>query len=66
MNENKFMTLQEIAKLLDVTDKTIYRYCGLRKIPFTKVVGRYRFDRMTIKQWLADRTFNPLENNTDG
>ncbi|MGD0795715.1 MAG: response regulator [Dehalococcoidales bacterium] len=46
------MTAEEVSKYLHVTPKTIYRLIKQGRIPATKVSQRWRFDGVSIDQWL--------------
>ena len=47
-----FMTLQEVAKYLRVTTRTIYRLLEASRIPARKVGRLWRFDKDSIDAWL--------------
>ena len=46
------MTLEEVAKYLRVTKKTIYRFLERGLIPATKIGRQWRFDRDSIDVWV--------------
>ena len=46
------LTLREVAAYLKVTDRTIYRMVGNRKIPAFKVGGSWRFRLLEIDEWI--------------
>ena len=46
------LTLPEVAVYLKVTERTIYRLAGSKKIPAFKVGGVWRFSRMEIDNWI--------------
>jgi len=48
----ELMTLQEVARYLRVTEKTIYRLIRRRGIPATKVGRNWRFEKRGIDEWL--------------
>jgi len=48
----EFMTVEEVAGYLRVTEKTIYRLLRQGKIPATKVGKQWRFERASIDEWL--------------
>ncbi len=48
------MTVDEVAKYLKVTTKTIYRLLKKGMIPTCKVGHLWRFDRAEINIWLKD------------
>jgi len=52
----ELLTLEELAKLLRVNEKTIYRLLNEQKIPATKVGHLWRFKKSAIDDWLNHRT----------
>lgn len=45
------LSVKELAKMLDVTERTIYRWIKDQTIPFYKVHDQYRFNRVDILDW---------------
>ena len=52
MTEN-VLTIREVADLLKINDKTVYKLVADAKIPGFKVGGSWRFDRAVIAKWIA-------------
>jgi len=53
------LTVKDVAELLNVSDKTIYRMIQNETIPCFRVGGQWRFDRREIASWIQDtRTFS--------
>jgi excisionase family DNA binding protein len=48
----EFMTVEEVAHLLRVTKKTIYRLLERGDIPAVKVGRSWRFDKAAINEWV--------------
>ncbi|MBA4373725.1 MAG: hypothetical protein C0402_12805 [Thermodesulfovibrio sp.] len=48
------LSVKDVAKMLNVSEKTVYRMIRNETIPFYRVGGQWRFDRKHIKSWLAD------------
>ena len=46
------LTLPEVAACLKVTERTIYRLAGAKKIPAFKVGGVWRFSKAEIDNWI--------------
>lgn len=46
------LTLPEVAVYLKVTERTIYRLAGSKRIPAFKVGGVWRFSRVEIDNWI--------------
>ena len=51
-SEGEILTLKEVAEYLKVTDRTIYRLAGTKRIPAFKVGGTWRFSRADIDAWI--------------
>jgi PTS system nitrogen regulatory IIA component len=43
--------VREAAELLDVSEKTIYRWISQQKLPFYKINEQYRFNRAELLEW---------------
>ena len=48
----ELMTVEEVARYLRVTKKTLYRLLKQGRIPATKVGHQWRFDKDAIDKWL--------------
>ena len=46
------LTIREVADLLKINEKTVYKLAADSKIPGFKVGGSWRFDRATIIRWI--------------
>ena len=51
MSEN-ILTIREVAELLKINEKTVYKLAADSKIPGFKVGGSWRFDRTVISKWI--------------
>jgi excisionase family DNA binding protein len=51
MVEN-ILTIRQVAELLQINEKTVYKLAADSKIPGFKVGGSWRFDRATITKWI--------------
>src|SRR4051812_17637605 len=51
MTEN-ILTIREVADLLKINEKTVYKLVADAKIPGFKVGGSWRFDRAVIAKWI--------------
>lgn len=47
------LTLRDVADLLKLSEKSIYRRAQRGEIPAFKVGGTWRFRRMDIDSWIA-------------
>ena len=54
----KLMKYQEVAELLDLSERYIIKLVGLNEIPHAKFGKSVRFDPIKIKEWV-DRKSNP-------
>jgi excisionase family DNA binding protein len=52
-NSESEIIIKEIAECLKVTERTIHRLAGARKIPAFKVGGMWRFRIADIDRWIA-------------
>lgn len=59
--DNAIMTIGEVADYLKVTERTIYRLAGAKKIPAFKVGGSWRFPRADIDTWIRQQAA-PVQN----
>ncbi len=50
-----FLTLKEVAELLKLSEKTIYRLAQRADLPGFKVGGSWRFRREDINRWAAQQ-----------
>ena len=48
------LSVKDVAKLLNVSDKTIYRMIKDEMIPCFRVGGQWRFERREINSWIED------------
>jgi len=60
--EGEILTLKELAQYLKVTERTIYRLAGAKKIPAFKVGGTWRFSRADIDAWIKRQSSDPEGN----
>lgn len=60
MAEN-ILTIREVADLLKINEKTVYKLAANAKIPGFKVGGSWRFDRATITRWI-EKGVAPADN----
>jgi len=51
MTEN-ILTIREVADLLKINEKTVYKLAAADKIPGFKVGGSWRFERDTVSAWI--------------
>ena len=49
------LTVRDAAKLLQVSEKTVYRWIGQRIVPVYLINGQYRFNRAELLEWATSR-----------
>lgn len=50
-----FLTVEEVAALLNVAEKTVRKYIYERSIPYYKIGGHVRFNQQKILDWIEMR-----------
>jgi PTS system nitrogen regulatory IIA component len=49
------LTVHDVSKLLNISERTIYRWIRQEAIPAYKIMDQYRFNRAELLQWAASR-----------
>ncbi|PWB73049.1 PTS fructose transporter subunit IIA [candidate division GN15 bacterium] len=49
------LTVRDVAKLLSVSEKTIYRWIGQGSLPAYQIQDQYRFNRAELLEWATSR-----------
>jgi len=62
--EGEILTIKEVAGYLKVTERTIYRLAGAKKIPAFKVGGTWRFSRADIDEWIRRQSGDQSDDAT--
>ena len=65
MTEN-ILTIREVANLLKINEKTVYKLAAADKIPGFKVGGSWRFDRETVSAWIRGQAATEVVVTNDG
>ena len=61
------MTVDEVARLLSVSRKTVYEACGRGELPHRRLGKRIVFSRVAIHRWLEQLPIDrPLPDRTGG
>jgi len=60
-SEGEILTIKQVADYLKVTERTIYRLAGAKKIPAFKVGGTWRFSRVDIDNWIKQQSLEGLD-----
>ena len=57
--DHTWLTLVQLAEMLAITERHIRRLVAERRIPYTKVGGRLRFNFARIQTWLDTNSHSP-------
>ena len=57
----KLLGVNELAELLGISPKTVYKLAQQRKIPFVRISNRLRFDPADVLQWVRKNRVPSLE-----
>ena len=52
------LTVRDVSELLDVSEKTVYRWVNDRKLPGYRMSGQYRFSRAEVLEWATANKIN--------
>jgi len=52
------LTVKDVAGLLDISEKTVYRWVEERKLPGYRMNGQYRFNRAELLEWSTANRIN--------
>lgn len=47
------LSVKDVANLLGISDKTVYRWIADKKIPFYRINDQYRFSRVELIEWVT-------------
>ncbi len=61
--EREYFTITELAERLSLKVKAIYDLVYTKRIPYTKVGNRLRFQKELIDSWLKSKTYIPINSN---
>ncbi len=61
-NNEKIMTLEEVAEYLRVKPQTIYTWAQENKIPAAKIGREWRFRKTVIDKWFNDQMNEKFRN----
>ena len=56
----EYLTLKNVADLLKLSEKTIYRLAQAGELPAFKAGGQWRFRRSDIDRWAETQTRPPF------
>ncbi len=52
------LKIKDISELLQVSEKTVYRWIMGSKIPAYRINHQYRFDKTEINEWILKNKIN--------
>ena len=52
------LTVRDVAKLLEISEKTVYRWVSQGTLPAYRVNEQYRFNRAELLEWATSRKIN--------
>jgi PTS system nitrogen regulatory IIA component len=52
------LTVRDVSELLDVSEKTVYRWLNERRLPGYRMSGQYRFSRAEVLEWATANKLN--------
>ena len=52
------LSVKDLSRLLNVTERTVYRWIKEQNIPFYRIHDQYRFNRVEILDWATARKMN--------
>ncbi|MDR1930006.1 MAG: PTS sugar transporter subunit IIA [Treponema sp.] len=55
MNEDEILTIEEVAKYLRVSERTVYDWAQKGEIPSGKIGTVWRFKKAEIEEWVSSR-----------
>jgi excisionase family DNA binding protein len=58
--DEPMMTVEQLAEVLQVSTKTIYRLLKRGEIPALRIGHHWRFDRKDVSRWLFERRVERL------
>ena len=53
-NTPEFMNVREVARYLGINEKKIYFLANTKKIPCTRVTGKWTFPKQLIDRWIDE------------
>lgn len=63
---DEILTIDEVARYLKASRRTVYRLAASGGIPAFKLGGTWRFRRGELNNWIADRIGKAVETDNDG
>lgn len=64
-DEQRLMTLDEVADYLQLSPKTVYRMVQAKKVPCFRLGRQWRFRRDQLDQWLMQQAYQEPTSDED-
>lgn len=52
--EKEILTIEEAARLLQLSKRTLYKLGREGEIPGKKILNKWRFERESLKRWVSE------------
>jgi excisionase family DNA binding protein len=62
MEENRLLSVDEVASYLMIPKSTLYKLCSERGIPCAKIGKHWRFDKKILDEWFVAKMHHPEMN----
>ena len=66
MDQDKWLTIDELADYLKMGRTKLYRMAQKADIPASKIGNQWRFDREEIDEWMKSQRPAPTSRNSKG
>ena len=58
MEKKNLLNTREVAEFLDVNEKMVYSLISEKRLPATKITGKWLFPKHLVEKWLENQTIN--------
>lgn len=58
-SKKRFLDVKEASEYLGLAESTLYTMASERRIPFTKMGRRLKFDRVQLDKWILSNSVSP-------
>ena len=58
MEKKDLLSTRDVARFLNINEKMVYTLISEKRLPATKVTGKWLFPRHLVEQWLENETIN--------
>ena len=60
-----FLTVKQVAEMLQMSESGVYKYIRLKKIPYYKLGQNIRFSKEELEEWMKNRHVPSQTASTD-